>query len=152
MSLILEKLKTLNIVLPEVAKPVANYISCSRSGNLIYISGQLPKSENGIIKGKLGSDISIPDGQKAARLCVLYLISQIKNEIGDLDLIKKCLKICVFVNSIPTFEEHSVVANGASDCMVEILGEAGKHTRSSFGVASLPFGACVEVEAIFEVI
>lgn len=145
------KLKELNIILPEVAKPVANYISCSKSGNLLYISGQLPKNENGIIKGKLGENISTPDAQIAARSCVLYLLSQAKNELGNLDLLKKCVKICVFVNSTFTFEEHSVVANGASDALVEILGDAGRHTRSSFGVASLPFGACVEVEAIFEI-
>ncbi len=150
MSKVLQRISDLGLVLPEVAKPVANYVSCVKYGNILYISGQLPKGNDGIIVGKLGVDISIDDAKQAAKLCALYLFSQVKNEIGDLDLIKKCVKLCIFVNSDQGFKDHSIVANGASDVMVDVLGDAGKHARSSIGVASLPFGACVEVEAIFE--
>jgi len=150
-SKVLQKLNELNIQLPYVSSPVANYISSNKSGNLLYLSGQLPKNESSFICGKLGENISIEDAQKAAELCTLHAFAQVKKEIGDLDLIKKCVKINVFINATPDFKEHPMVANGASDLMVKILGENGKHARSAFGVSSLPFGACVEVEVIFEI-
>ena len=122
------------------------------SGNLVHISGQITM-ENGELKfvGKLGKDYQVEDGQKAARLCALNLVAQLKSAIGDLDKVTRVVKLNAFVNSDPAFTDQPKVVNGASDTMVEIFGDAGKHARSAVGVASLPLGVAVEIDGIFEV-
>ncbi|QED23162.1 RidA family protein [Candidatus Deianiraea vastatrix] len=151
MSLIVENLEKLGLKLPDAVLPVANYVPCNLSNGVLYVSGQLPKTENGFITGQLGKNVSIEDGKKAAEICVLHALSQVKKNISDLAKIKKCIKITVLVNSASDFDQHSIVANGASDLLVSLLGENGKHARSAFGVSSLPFGCAVEVEFMFEI-
>ena len=146
-----QRLRELGIVLPEPAAPVANYIPVSRAGSLLYVSGQLP-TEGGRDRyaGKLG-EISIEDGQKAARICAINIIGQLKAALGDLDRVVSCVRLGGFVNALPDFADHPKVLNGASDLMVEVFGEAGRHARAAVGCASLPRNVAVEVDAIFEV-
>ena len=145
-------LADLGITLPTATAPVANYVPYVISGNLVHISGQITM-ENGELKfvGKLGKDYQVEDGQKAARLCALNLVAQLKSAIGDLDKVTRVVKLNAFVNSDPAFTDQPKVVNGASDTMVEIFGDAGKHARSAVGVASLPLGVAVEIDGIFEV-
>ncbi|NIZ03518.1 RidA family protein [Thalassospira lucentensis] len=145
-------LADLGITLPTATAPVANYVPYVVSGNLVHISGQITM-ENGELKfvGKLGKDYQVEDGQKAARLCALNLVAQLKSAIGDLDKVTRVVKLNAFVNSDPAFTDQPKVVNGASDTMVEIFGDAGKHARSAVGVASLPLGVAVEIDGIFEV-
>lgn len=153
MSQIEQKLKSLNITIPEALAPVANYVGFVKTGNQVVISGQLPV-ENGQLKyvGKVGSEISAEDAKKAARLCALNIISQLKSACdGDLDKVVRCVKLGVFVNAEPNFTDHPIVANGASDLMVEVFAEKGKHARAAVGSGSLPKGVAVEVDAIFEI-
>ena len=148
-----QKLEELGIILLAPIAPVANYVPFIKTGNQIFISGQLP-IENGEIKfvGKLGENISIEDGQKAARICAINLLANLKIACdGNLDRVVRCVKLGIFVNAVPNFTDHPVVANGASDLMVEVLGDAGKHARFAMGAGSLPRGVAVEVDAIFEV-
>jgi enamine deaminase RidA (YjgF/YER057c/UK114 family) len=153
MSNIEAKLTSLGINLPTPAAPVANYVGFVKSGNQVFISGQLP-IENGEVKfiGKVGSKISVEDAKKAARLCGINLLAQLKVACeGNLDRVVRCVKLGVFVNGDVDFIEHPVVANGASDLMVEVLGDAGKHARAAVGSGSLPRGVSVEIDAIFEI-
>lgn len=153
MNTINTRLNTLNITLPTLTPPAANYVPYTQTGNIIIISGQLPM-EDGKMQyvGKLGANISIEEGQKAARLCALNVLAQLNNACdGQLDRTVRCLRLGVFVNGTPDFIDHPKVANGASDLIVEVLQEKGKHARSAFGVGSLPFGVAVEVEAMFEI-
>jgi len=145
-------LADLGITLPTATAPVANYVPYVVAGNLVHISGQITM-ENGELKfvGKLGKDYQVEDGQKAARLCALNLVAQLKSAIGDLDKVTRVVKLNAFVNSDPAFTDQPKVVNGASDTMVEIFGDAGKHARSAVGVASLPLGVAVEIDGIFEV-
>ncbi|RCK21985.1 RidA family protein [Thalassospira lucentensis] len=145
-------LADLGITLPAATAPVANYVPYVVSGNLVHISGQITM-ENGELKfvGKLGKDYQVEDGQKAARLCALNLVAQLKSAIGDLDKVTRVVKLNAFVNSDPAFTDQPKVVNGASDTMVEIFGDAGKHARSAVGVASLPLGVAVEIDGIFEI-
>jgi|TARA_R110000803_G_C11883875_1_gene310100 enamine deaminase RidA (YjgF/YER057c/UK114 family) len=145
-------LADLGITLPTATAPVANYVPYVISGNLVHISGQITM-ENGELKfvGKLGKDYQVEDGQKAARLCALNLVAQLKSAIGDLDKVTRVVKLNAFVNSDPAFTDQPKVVNGASDTMVEIFGDAGKHARSAVGVASLPLGVAVEIDGIFEI-
>ena len=145
-------LADLGITLPTANAPVANYVPYVIAGNLVHISGQITM-ENGELKfvGKLGKDYQVEDGQKAARLCALNLVAQLKSAIGDLDKVTRVVKLNAFVNSDPAFTDQPKVVNGASDTMVEIFGDAGKHARSAVGVASLPLGVAVEIDGIFEV-
>ncbi|PKR56740.1 RidA family protein [Thalassospira lohafexi] len=145
-------LADLGITLPTATAPVANYVPYVIAGNLVHISGQITM-ENGELKfvGKLGKDYQVEDGQKAARLCALNLVAQLKSAIGDLDKVTRVVKLNAFVNSDPAFTDQPKVVNGASDTMVEIFGDAGKHARSAVGVASLPLGVAVEIDGIFEV-
>ncbi len=148
-----QKLQQLGITLPEPIAPVANYVPFVKTANQIFISGQLPV-ENGEVKfvGKLGENISIEDGQKAARICAINLLANLKIACdGDLDRVVRCVKLGIFVNATPDFTNHPVVANGASDLMVEVFGDAGKHARFAMGAGSLPRGVAVEVDAIFEI-
>ena len=142
----------LGITLPTATAPVANYVPYVIAGNLVHISGQITM-ENGELKfvGKLGKDYQVEDGQKAARLCALNLVAQLKSAIGDLDKVTRVVKLNAFVNSDPAFTDQPKVVNGASDTMVEIFGDAGKHARSAVGVASLPLGVAVEIDGIFEI-
>ncbi len=146
-------LTKLGIILPEAASPVANYVGFVKSGNQIFISGQLP-AKNGKFEyvGKVGADISTEDAKKAARLCAINILAQLKKACdGNLDAVKRCVKLGIFVNATPDFKDHPAVANGASDLMVEVFGEKGKHARAATGAGSLPFGVAVEVDAIFEI-
>ncbi len=153
MSKIEEKLKSLAITLPEAAAPVANYVGFVKSGNQVFISGQLPL-ENGELKfvGKVGSKVSVEDAKKAARICAINIMAQLKSACGgDLDRVTRCIKLGVFVNGDADFIDHPTVANGASDLIAEVFGDAGKHARAAVGSGSLPRGVSVEVDAIFEI-
>lgn len=153
MSNIEKNLQNLGIILPTPAVPVANYVGFVKSGKTVFISGQLP-FENGKLAyiGKVGNEISIEDAKKAARLCAIGIFSQLKVACnGNLDRVKSCIKLGIFVNGEANFKDHPTVANGASDLMVEALGDIGKHSRAAVGSGSLPFGVAVEVDAIFEI-
>lgn len=146
------RLADLGISLPTPAAPAANYVPFIRSGNLLFVSGQLPFGPNGLEGvGKLGADADVETGRAAARLCAINLIAQAKSAIGDLDTLARVVKLTGFVNATAEFGDHPKVVNGASDLMVEVFGDRGRHSRSAVGVASLPFGVAVEVEAIFEI-
>ncbi len=139
------------IVLPAAAAPAANYVPFVLAGSLLFVSGQLPMGPQGLAhEGKLGADASLEDGQAAARLCAVNILAQAKKALGDLDRIVRCVRLGGWVNCTPDFTEHPKVVNGASDLMVEALGEKGRHARFAVGAPSLPFGATVEIEAIFE--
>ena len=141
-----------DIELPEAATPVATYVPAVQSGSMLYISGQVPLW-NGQRRhiGKLGAGTSVEDGQAAARLCALNVVAQAKAALGDLDRVTRVVKLVGFVNSAPDFTDQPAVINGASDLMVEVFGDKGRHARSAVGVAALPLGVSVEVEAILEV-
>jgi len=147
-----EKLKQMNILLPEAPKPLASYIPVTRTGNLIFTSGQIPTRDGKLIfGGKIGKDISLEDGKEAAKLCAINCLSVVKSEIQNLDNIKKIVKVTAFINSSDGFTDQPKVANGASDFLVELFGEKGRHVRSAVGVNELPIDAAVEVEMIAEV-
>ena len=148
-----DKMNKLNISLPKAPDPVGAYVAYKKIGNLLFISGQLPIAENGnIIKGKIGKDLNLEDGQKASRLCVLNILAQVKKALnGDLDKVKNCAKITGFVNSTDNFTEQPKVINPASETLSALFGEKGKHTRAAVSVNSLPLGAAVEIDAIFEI-
>jgi enamine deaminase RidA (YjgF/YER057c/UK114 family) len=147
-----EHLKAKGIELPNASTPAANYVPFTRTGNLVYVSGQVSQW-NGERKfiGKLGAEFGVPEGQQAARLCALNLVAHVRAAAGgDLDRVR-LLRLTGYVNCTPDFTQQPQVVNGASDAMVEVFGEAGKHARSAVGVASLPGGVAVEVEGIFEI-
>lgn len=147
-----ERLAQNAIVLPAAAAPVANYVPAVLSGGTLYISGQLPVVDGVMTKGHLGKDVSVEQGYAAARACALNIIAQARAALGgDLERVRRCVKISGFVASVPEFTDHPKVVNGASDLIVAVFGEAGKHARAAVGVPSLPLGAAVEVEAVFEV-
>ena len=147
-----EKLQQLGITLPPAPAPAANYAPYAMSGGLLFVAGQLPKDDSGLqFAGKLGGGVSIEDGQAAARLCALNILAQAKAALGDLERIALCLRLNGFVNSTPDFTDQPAVINGASDIIGEVLGAAGVHSRIAVGVASLPMGAAVEVDAVFAV-
>ena len=148
-----KKLAALGIALPAAASPVANYVPFVRSGNLLTVSGQLCFGPDGklVAKGRLGDTVSIEDGQKAARACAINMLAQLKAALGDLDKIVRVVRLGGFINSAPGFADGPKVMNGASDLMVEALGDRGRHARSTVGVAALPADAAVEVEGQFEV-
>jgi enamine deaminase RidA (YjgF/YER057c/UK114 family) len=149
------KLTELGITLPTPAAPVANYVPFVRTGNLVIISGQICLGPDGKLsdahKGKLGGEISAKVGQEAARLCALNVLAQLKAAVGDLDKVVRCVRLGGFINATPTFAAVPSIMNGASDLMVAVLGDKGRHARSTIGVAELPSDAAVEVEAMFEV-
>jgi enamine deaminase RidA (YjgF/YER057c/UK114 family) len=147
------RLSELKIELPNAAAPMANYIPAVRSGNLLFVSGQICQwnGERRFV-GKLGAEISLDQGRQAARLCALNLLAQAKRFLdGDLDRVVRVVRLGGFVNAAPSFTEQPQVVNGASDVMVEVFGDAGRHARAAVGVGSLPGGAAVEVDAVFEV-
>lgn len=147
-----DRLDKLGIVLPDAPTPAANYVPFVESGNLLFISGQVPIGPDGPqFIGTLGKNISIEEGQEAARLCVLNLLAQAKAALGNLDRIKRCVKLSGFVASTPDFTEQHLVINGASNIMVDILGDNGRHARFAVGAPALPLGVSVEVDAVFEI-
>lgn len=146
------RLAELGITIPHAAAPAANYIPFVQSGNLLLTSGQLPLVDGKMEKtGKLGKQVSLEEGQAAARACAVNLLAQAQAALGDLGKIRKLVKITCFVASAPDFTSQHLVANGASDVLVAILGDTGRHARSAVGVPCLPLDAPVEIEAIFEV-
>jgi enamine deaminase RidA (YjgF/YER057c/UK114 family) len=147
------RLKELGIVLPRAAAAQGSYLPFVRSGTLLFISGQITLGQNGLqYVGALGRDINLEHGRQAARLAALNVIAQAAASLdGDLDRIKRVLKVTGFVNATPEFTQHPEVVNGASDLFVEVFGEAGRHARAAVGVSSLPRNVAVEVEAIFEI-
>lgn len=148
-----KRLVSLGINLPTPAAPVANYVPFVRSGNMLVVSGQLCFGADGnlVAKGQLGGGVSMDDGQKAARACAVNLLAHLKSALGDLDKVTRVVRLGGFINSAPGFTDGPKVMNGASDLMVEVFGEKGRHARSTVGVAALPANAAVEVEGQFEV-
>ena len=143
-----QKLAELGIEL-KASSPAANYVPFTIAGNILYVSGQIPMGENGIEGvGRLGDGVSVAEGQAAARLCAINVLAQAKAALGDLDRIERVLKTQNFVAATPDFGDHPEVANGASDFLVEVLGDKGKHARAAVGMASLPRGVTVEVDAV----
>jgi enamine deaminase RidA (YjgF/YER057c/UK114 family) len=152
MPTIADRLKALGLTLPTPANPVAAYVATQRAGDLLFVSGQLPRQDGALVHtGLVGRDVTLEDAQACARLCGLHILAQVHAAVG-LDNIKQCVKLTGFVASMPNFTQQSLVINGASELLVEVLGEQGKHSRSAVGVAVLPLNAPVEVEAIFSVV
>ena len=147
-----DKIKELNIKLPEAKAPVGNYVATKISGKMLFISGQISIDENGqLIKGKIGKDLDIDAGYKAAKRCALSIVAQVNKACNnDLSKIKSCIKLTGFVNSTDDFIDQPKVLNGASDLIASIFGDSGMHTRAAVSVSSLPLGVSVEVDAIFE--
>ncbi|WP_376875473.1 RidA family protein [Albirhodobacter sp. R86504] len=150
-SLIEARLIELGLTLPAAPAPAANYVPYVRTGSQLFVSGQISANDEGLIKGRLGETLEVAAGATAARHCGLALIAQAKVALGDLDRIKRVVKLVGFVNSSPEFSDQPEVINGCSDLMVEVFGERGRHARSAVGVTVLPRGVAVEIEAIFEV-
>jgi enamine deaminase RidA (YjgF/YER057c/UK114 family) len=147
-----QRLSELGLKLPEAPQPVANYVPFLISGDQLFISGQISKDGAGrVLSGLLGGGVSIEDGQAAARLSALNILAQAKAALGGLDSIVQVLRLTGFVACVPGFADQPKVVNGASDLLVAVLGDAGRHTRSAVGVASLPLGACVEIDAILKI-
>jgi enamine deaminase RidA (YjgF/YER057c/UK114 family) len=145
-----EKLKQLGLELPSAAKPVANYVPAVRTGNLVFLSGHGPVGKDRLIAGKLGGGLTVEEGYQAARLVALGLLGSLKALIGDLDRVRRIVKVLGMVNCDPAFMEHPRVVDGASDLLVEVFGEKGRHARSAVGMNALPFNIAVEIEMIVE--
>lgn len=151
MTDITARLEELGLTLPDAPAPAANYVPYVQSGAMLYVSGQISMDESGLITGKLGETLDVEAGAKAAQRCALALIAQAKAACGgDLSNLKRVVKLVGFVNSTPEFTDQPKVINGASDLMVAVFGEAGKHARSAVSAAALPMGVAVEIEAVFE--
>lgn len=145
------RLKDLGIVLPVPGAPAANYVPVVAGGGLYYVSGQIPQNAEGVqFVGKLGREYSVEQGREAAKLCAIGILANLKATLGDLERIVRVVKVVGFINGVPDFTEPHLVLNGASDFLTEVLGERGRHARSAIGVATLPRGVAVEVEAIVE--
>jgi enamine deaminase RidA (YjgF/YER057c/UK114 family) len=143
-----EKLKSLGITLPEMAPPGAAYVPFVRTGNLVYLAGHIAKKDGKAWVGRLGESMATAEGKVAARAIAVDLMGTLHAAVGDLDRVERIVKLLVLVNSAPTFTEQHLVANGASELLVEVFGERGPHARSAFGIAQIPHGACVEIELI----
>jgi enamine deaminase RidA (YjgF/YER057c/UK114 family) len=146
-----EKLKSQGITLPELARPGAVYVPFVRTGNLVYVSGHIARKEGKPWVGQLGAGLTTDEGKAAARAIAVELMGTLHAAVGDLDRIARIVKLMVLVNSAPTFTEQHLVANGASELLVQVFGDRGPHARSAFGVAQIPLGACVEIELVAEV-
>jgi enamine deaminase RidA (YjgF/YER057c/UK114 family) len=146
-------LARLDLALPAPLTPNASFVPTTRDGSVLYVSGQLPFGPDGSLlhRGRLGEDIDQGKARECAARCALHLLAQVESAVGSLDDVRQVLKLHVYVASTPDFREQHLVANGASDLLVEVLGEAGAHARSAFGVASLPFGSPVEVDAVLAI-
>ncbi|WP_252259145.1 RidA family protein [Erythrobacter aurantius] len=143
-----QRLQELGITLPAAAAPVASYLPVVVQGDLAYVSGQISFVEGELVKGRLGDDVSLEEGMAAARGCGLMILAQLKAALGSLDRVERVVKLGGFVNSTPDFTDQPKVINGASDLMLEVFGEAGKHARAAVGVPALPLGVAVEVDAV----
>ncbi len=151
-SAIEERLADLGVTLPEAPAPAANYVPFVKLGEMVHISGQISGDENGLITGKLGESMSVEEGAKAARACAIALLAQLKSACGgDIDRLVRVVKLTGFVNSTPDFIEQPDVINGASDFLIEALGDAGRHARAAVSVASLPKGVAVEIDGLFQI-
>ena len=152
-GLVEKKLSGLGVTLPTPASPIANYVPFVRSGNILVVSGQVCFGIDGklVAKGQLGAGVSVEDGHKAARACAINLLAQLKAALGDLDKVVRVMRLGGFINASPGFTEGPKVMNGASDLMVEVFGDKGRHARTTVGVSALPADAAVEVEGLFEV-
>jgi enamine deaminase RidA (YjgF/YER057c/UK114 family) len=146
-----ERLKELNVVLPVATPPVAAFVPTVRTGNLCFVSGHIAKREGKPWTGQLGVNMNTVEGQRAARNIAVDLLGTLHHELGDLERVRRIVKLFCLVNSGPTFTEQHLVANGASELLQEIFGDSGKHARSAVGVAQLPLGACVEIELVVDV-
>jgi enamine deaminase RidA (YjgF/YER057c/UK114 family) len=146
-----QRLEALKISLPEVEPPVAAFVPVVRTGNLLFVSGHIAKKEGKPWAGKLGENLVTAQGKEAARGIAIELLATLHAALGDLNKITRIVKLLVLVNSVPTFTEQHLVANGASELLVEVFGDKGAHARSAFGVAQIPLGACVEIELVAEV-
>jgi len=147
-----ERLEALNILLPSPPKPVGSYAPVVITGNLAFVSGQIPIRDGKVIyAGKVSKDLSVEDAQRAARLCIINALAQIKTKLGSLDRISKIIRVSGFVNSPPEFTDQPKVINGASDLLFEIFGQKGQHTRIAVGVSSLPLNSAVEIDLIVEI-
>lgn len=143
------RLQSLGIVLPAAPNPVANYVPSCVAGNLLFISGQISRDADGTVtKGRLGAELTVEQGRAAARLAALNVLAQVKAAVGELDRVAQVVRLTGFVSATPEFTDHPQVVNGASDLMVEVLGDKGRHTRAAVGVSSLPMGCAVEVDAV----
>ena len=152
MSNMQNKLDELGLKIPDTPKPVAAYVSAKQTGNLVFTAGQLPMVNGELIsKGLLGQDVEIDEANRAARICTLNALAAIKGVIGDLNRIKQIVRVVGYVASVPTFTQQPAVVNGASELLLEIFGENGKHARSAVGMAVLPLNASVEIELTVEV-
>ncbi|CEJ12813.1 Endoribonuclease L-PSP [bacterium YEK0313] len=151
MSTIANRLAELGITLPTPVAPIANYVPFVRTGNQLVVSGQISLAPEGLLAGKLGGGVSIEDGQKAARQAAINVLAQIQAAVGNLDNVVRIVRLGGFINCTPDFVDAPKVMNGASDLMVEVFGEKGRHARSTIGVAALPVNAAVEVEALVEI-
>ena len=151
MTDIAQRLAELGITLPEAAAPVAAYVPAVEAGGLLHISGQLPFEQGQLMTGRLGEDRDLDYGARAARACGIMLLAQMKKTLGSLDRVDRVVKLGVFVNSAARFTDQPKVANGASELMQDVFGEAGRHARSAVGVPALPLGAAVEIDAIVAV-
>ena len=145
------KLSALGLALPAPAAPVATYLPAVESGGVLYLSGQLPFKDGALMTGRLGENVDLAFGQEAAQRCALMLVAQMKAALGGLHRVERILKLGVFVNSAGDFTDQAKVANGASDLMVELFGESGRHARSAVGVPVLPLGVAVEIDAIVQI-
>ena len=145
------KLEELGLTLPQAAAPVAAYVPTLLANGMLHISGQLPFKDGQLVKGRVGDGVSLEDAQEAAKLCGLMLVAQMKAALGTLARVERIVKLGVFVNSTGDFTDQAKVANGASELMVALFGDIGKHARSAVGVAVLPLGAAVEIDAIVQV-
>jgi enamine deaminase RidA (YjgF/YER057c/UK114 family) len=146
-----ERLKQLGLELPSSAKPMANYVPAVRTGNLVFLSGHGPLEKDRLVTGKVGSDLTVEEGYQAARLTAIGLLGSLKALIGDLERVRRIVKLLGMVNCDPTFMEQPQVVNGASDLLVEVFGDRGRHARSAVGMNALPVNIAVEIEMIVEV-
>jgi enamine deaminase RidA (YjgF/YER057c/UK114 family) len=146
-----ERLAALGIELPALSKPVANYLSCKRSGDLLFVGGHGPTSASGVVRGKVGGSLSAAEGKDAARLTALSLLATVREALGSLDRVRQVVKVFGMVNCAPGFNRTPEVIDGCSDLLVAVFGDTGRHTRSAVGMAELPFDIAVEIELILEV-
>ncbi|GAH56127.1 unnamed protein product [marine sediment metagenome] len=147
-----KKLQGMGIIIPDAPKPVASYVPCVQTGNLVYTAGQASKKDGILIyKGKLGKDLTVEEGYEAAKISIINCLAVLKGHLGSLDRIKKVVKLLGFVASTSEFDQQPFVINGASDLLIKVFGEKGKHARSAIGTNTLPFGTPVEIEMIVEV-
>ena len=152
MSAVEERLTALGLALPPVSRPVANYVPAVRSGNLLFVAGQVPRDAEGrLLAGRVGATMDVDAAYRAARSCALQALAVVKDELGDLGRVTRVVRVLGLVNAVADFTEQPAVVNGFSDLMVEVFGDAGRHARVAYGAGSLPGGVPVEVESLFEV-